>query len=90
LPQHDPGPAHPAWLGELPQQDVSPGPGTCVEAVPETAACADNNLCRLALPHAEHAARSVVAVIKISLVSPQSMQMYSKIGIGFAPFPKMK
>jgi hypothetical protein len=56
-----------------------------MEGVPETAACADSSLCKLALPHTEQAARSVVAAINISLVSPQSVQMYSKIGIEFAP-----
>jgi hypothetical protein len=28
LPQHEPGPAHPAEDGDLPQQEVSPGPGS--------------------------------------------------------------
>jgi hypothetical protein len=32
LPQQLPGPAHPAWVGAVPQQPVSPAPGSPLEA----------------------------------------------------------
>ena len=54
LPQQLPGPAHPAWAGDVPQQAVSPGPGICWDCAPESEDGAESNFLRLRLPHPGH------------------------------------
>jgi hypothetical protein len=70
-----------AWPGEDPQQVVSPGPGMRDADAPETEACAESSFLSFRLPQDAHSTRSVVEARRISLVSPQSLHRYSKIGI---------
>jgi len=51
FPQQLPGPAQPACAGELPQQAVSPGPGSPLLAAPDREDVAESSFFRFALPH---------------------------------------
>jgi hypothetical protein len=52
---------------------------------PDTAAWAEKSFLSLRLPQDAHLTRSVVETRRISLVSPQSLHTYSKIGISTLP-----
>ena len=43
FPQHDPGPAQPAWVGDEPRHEVSPGPGMPLFDTPDIEEWGDNN-----------------------------------------------
>jgi hypothetical protein len=50
LPQHEPGPAHPALPGVPPQQAVSPGPGSAWPVRPVNELVADMSFSVRSLP----------------------------------------
>jgi hypothetical protein len=81
LPQQLPGPAHPAFVGVEPQQDVSPGPGNFEELEPDIDECAESIFLRFSLPHPAHRGLSVEDEIRTSLTSPHSTHKKSKRGI---------
>jgi len=74
LPQQLPGPAHPACIGEDPQQAVSPGPGIFWAEDPDKEEGAESIFLRLGLPQLEHCGLSVAVVTRISLSFLQSRQ----------------
>jgi hypothetical protein len=66
LPQHDPGPAHPASDTERPQQAVSPGPGTACGVLPVKELGVDINRVISALSHWGHATDSLPESTNVS------------------------
>jgi hypothetical protein len=84
LPQQLPGPAQPAWEGEVPQHAVSPGPGRLFLDAPDMDECAESNFFRLLLPHEPQTGASLRAATSISLVCPQSWHKKSKRGMVFS------
>ena len=72
LPQQLPGPAQPAWAGELPQQAVSEGPGRPVLATPDREEGADSSFFRFTLPQALQVGVSSTEATSTSLVAPHS------------------
>jgi hypothetical protein len=72
FPQQLPGPAHPASLGEEPQQDVSPWPGIEFFDGPDMEECAERSFVKLELPHSLHFNGSVGLKTSSSLCFPQS------------------
>jgi hypothetical protein len=76
LPQQDPGPAQPALEGELPQQVVSPGPGTPpVLAFPVSELVLERSFSIFRLPQAGHALWPGSPIIKSSETFPQSRHL---------------
>jgi hypothetical protein len=70
LPQHDPGPAQPAWLGFEPQQDVSPGPGKAWAARPVSELDGDMSLTTSLWPHSGQTREAPLWGTMTSLVRP--------------------
>jgi hypothetical protein len=86
LPQQLPGPAQlAAWPGDEPQQAVSPIPGMVFFTGPDADAWADTNFSRFWLLQKPQIGGSLFPNRMISLILLQSLQRYSKIGMGF-PF----
>jgi hypothetical protein len=82
LPQQLPGPAHPAAEGGLPQQAVSPRPGSLFLATPDIDDGVDGNFLRFWLPQLPQDGFSLPATpVRTSVVLPQSMHSYSYKGI---------
>jgi len=59
FPQQLPGPAQPAWTAELPQQAVSPDPGSPCLATPDKEEGAESSFFSFALPHAVQVGRLI-------------------------------
>jgi len=83
FPQQLPGPAQPAWAGELPQQAVSPGPGRPRLADPDRLDVAESNFFNFALPQLLQAGSVSDDVTSSSLIAPHSVHRNSKIGMTF-------
>lgn len=72
LPQQLPGPAQPAWAGELPQQAVSEWPGRPILATPDREEGADSSFFRFTLPQTLQVGVSSAEATSTSLVAPHS------------------
>lgn len=83
FPQQLPGPAQPAWDGEVPQQAVSEGPGKPVLAPPDKDDGADNSFLTFALPQALQVGASSDEATSTSLVAPHSTHKKSKRGMAY-------
>jgi hypothetical protein len=77
LPQHDPGPAHPAVEGDLPQQAVSPWPGSAWPVRPVRELVADMSFSVRLLPQPGQAMGVLLPVTITSLTWPQSLHEIS-------------
>jgi hypothetical protein len=87
FPQQLPGPAHPAWAGELPQQAVSEGPGSPCLATPDKDEGAESSFFRFTLPQALQVGDSAGDATSTSLVAPHSTHKKSKRGMAsFLPY----
>ena len=80
-PQQLPGPAHPAWAGELPQQAVSEGPGRPGLATPDKDDGAESSFFRFTLPQALQLGASSDEATSTSLIAPHSTHKKSKRGM---------
>ncbi|MCP4373174.1 MAG: hypothetical protein GY797_34475 [Deltaproteobacteria bacterium] len=72
MPQQLPGPAQLAWLGEEPQQAVSPGANILVLASPKKDEGAESIFLTFTLPQDTQLTFSFNAATRISLTYPQS------------------
>jgi hypothetical protein len=72
LPQQLPGPAHAACVGELPQQEVSAGPGTLTLATPDNDEGAESSFFKFTLPQDLHFGEFSDELTSTSLVAPHS------------------
>jgi len=77
LPQHEPGPAHPAAEGAFPQQAVSPGPGSDDPVRPVKELVADMSFSVRELPQLGQTIRSSLPVTITSLIWQQSWHAIS-------------
>jgi hypothetical protein len=68
LPQHEPGPAHTASAGDLPQHAVSPWPGRAWPVRPVNELVADMSFSVWLLPQAGQAMGSLFPVTITSLI----------------------
>jgi hypothetical protein len=83
FPQQLPGPAQPACAGVLPQQEVSPDPGSPCLATPDREEGAESSFFRFTLPQALQVGVSLAEAASTSLVAPHSVHKNSKIGMSF-------
>jgi len=83
FPQQLPGPAQPAWDGEVPQQAVSEGPGRPDLEPPDKDDGADKSFFTFALPQALQVGASSDEATSTSLVAPHSAHKKSKRGMAY-------
>jgi hypothetical protein len=77
LPQHEPGPAHPAAPGEFPQQVVSPAPGSAWPVRPVRELVADISFSVRVLPQPGQTICVSLPVTMTSLTRPHSWHAIS-------------
>jgi len=77
FPQHDPGPAHAACPGVLPQQVVSDGPGTCWATRPVIELVADMIFAVSTLPQVGQVSDALLFKTTTSPIWLHSLQMIS-------------